>query len=361
MYVSAIEVTPDPSFQMKGVLMVMLNDFPVFVSPFDYNFPYFQRFASLSLPLSSNRLERQGHVKLFIWNGLQDNSHIRITGNIIISDSPIDLSRGITPITSPVGSLNAILFNLVTREPGTYTQQFDMQGYKKMILLISNAVYITPASISNSNMLIDDGIISNVIDGDLSTSVRVGNPISGSTGYLKIDWGNIASRKIALKFIQNVTAVANQKSELKIDISPDDVTYTNIFDQILDLATSGTQTFIDTVSRNVRYVKITMIDRSGGIISDYRIYEMFDALLFGGTASLSFESLEPNTGQWIEIISASEIGTISEGQAISKQIGDTATDTNLNKLLYSDFASLRAVLTITNAIITIAVTAKRVP
>lgn len=355
-FVNSIEIIPDPAFQMKGMIEIFINFLSVFKSP---NVGFFKLYSKFSVPLSARSLDNQGHVTIFIWNGFGDGSPLSCSGTVKISDKNIDSSSGSIASTVPAGSDTLSLFSNVLRPIGSYTQQLDLGGYKKILLLIAAAIYQPPTVVSS-----DFSSDVNSVDGDLSTKtgqVAVGNSSAFATQI--VDFGSLATRLPAFKanyengnnnppapFVQAVITVSN-----------DGVTWrsnSNFNDGIPQGSGQNVDVTHVGVSDTFRYYKVVFgsADFSPPQVS---VYEMFDANIFGGTAALSFEALEPQTDQWIEVISPSQIGSISQGKQVAIPLGDTMAQTNLNALLASNYAGFRAKLTITIAAIQTAVSIQR--
>ena len=58
---------------------------------------------------------------------------------------------------------------------------------------------------------------------------------------------------------------------------------------------------------------------------------MYDGNLLGGTVAISFEVLDTSSNQWIEVISAAQIGAVGIGGTLSKQLGDVINDISNDK------------------------------
>ncbi|MDE2589196.1 MAG: hypothetical protein KGL95_05980, partial [Patescibacteria group bacterium] len=221
---------------------------------------------------------------------------------------------------------------------GTYTQQLDLAGYKKLLLLIAAAAYVKPVNITTSGYV--QGVNNNSIDGNLATYSTPSATLSGGAGDIIVDWGNSAIRAVQVSMGGFITGGAT----ITYFYSNDGITY-----YAYNL---GTQ-------QNLRYIKMHIVDGNQPQVYSFNLYEIYDGNTFGGTAAISFEAYEPSSGQWIEIISSGSIGTVSQGQAVSKQLGDTMVSTNLNNILSSNYAGLRIKLTITNGPIQNAVSVQR--
>ena len=80
------------------------------------------------------------------------------------------------------------------------------------------------------------------------------------------------------------------------------------------------------------------------------ILEVYDGNVLGGSAALSFEVLDDNTSQRITLVSSAQLGTVSFGTLISKQIGDVINDLandKFNIALPSTQTNFRAKLVVT--------------
>lgn len=349
-YVNGIEIIPDPAFQLKGMLLVTINDLPIFQSP---SVGFFKKYNRFSIPVTARQLNRQGHVKIFAWNGFSDSSPISVNGIVTISDTDSDLSSGSDTSGITSASDSVLLFPFQTYQSGIYPQQFDLAGYKKMMLLIASQAYQSPTIISG-------GLCSAAVDGDINTR---GCSFSGSQTYV-IDYVTVAIRKPSVYFEgQGYASTFTNSKRYDLYYSVDNVNYFSAGSITQTLpppqGTTPIKGNLITNDFTCRYIKLVVTELAD--VTTSFIDELCDNDIVGGVMSLSFEAKEIGSGQWIEIVSASSIGTISQGQSISKQLGDTMAQTNLNNILGSNYAGLRAKLTVVGGGIKTSVSFQRIP
>lgn len=326
---------PDAAFQLKGMLEITLNNARLF---FSKQVGFFARYRKFVVPMNFRQIDRQGKLRFYIWNGLGDSSPISLNGTVIISDKDIDLSTSSDASTVPAGSPTTTIFNYILRAIGVYTQNIDLSGYKKINLLIAAASYVAPISItpfgnqSSSNL-------AKIIDGDLTTAGNIQNNVLMTSVGVVVDYGSPRNGIAAV----TLGAQTGGTATTKLEVSLDNISY---------IAASGGL-------QNFRYIKWTLTGTSGVQSTSQDIDEIYDSSVFGGQAKISFEALEPSSGQWIEVISAAQIGAVSQGKSVSVQLGDTMALVNLNAILASDYAGIRMKLTIINGGMQTAVSIQR--
>lgn len=350
-FVNLIEILPDPYFASKGALEIYVNDLPVLSNKDDV----FRQYAKY--PLSLGKIFRRGSdIEIFAWN--------KIDGDEIKCDFNIHLGRDLQSIPSvaiPINikdrldaiSLSEVLFANQHRAQGvTETKLLDMKGNKKLILLMSAASYQSPT------VLVGDA---SIVDGNLTTYgptvfAGVGSPVVAGT----VDFGSIATRQPKGRGKRVTNNVGNQY-DWKLYVSNDNVNWTLV--ATADAGDLNSVTDLTGATQSFRYLRLRLEYRSGDTSNcNGQCGELYDGLLFGGQAQISFEVLDAATGQWIPLISASDIDAISQGQATTITIGDVINDVTNKKFNYalpSSQTSFRAKLSITTAAITMGVSIMR--
>jgi hypothetical protein len=323
-FVNSIEIVPDPAFSYKGVLQINLNGAPIFPPNIA---GFFSQYTRFSIPLPNKVLLNSMSLDIFVWDGI-DNAPVTVSLSVTISESPDDLSPPNAVSQISLFSPSVIVFPYQLRAVGVYTANLDLSGYKKIIVLISAAGYVVPVSITGLQSPVHYSNLGNMIDGNLNTFGALLGQALGESVSVVVDFGNVALRQAAV----SLGSSAGGTFTTSLQVSTDNVTYVNAAGQ-----------------QNFRYIKFTMTNTSGTQVTDLNVNEIYDALSFGGTASVSFEAKEESSGQFIEILSAATLGTISQGQSVAKQIGDTMALTNLNNILPSNYSDLRLKLTISTS------------
>lgn len=317
MYVILINILADPEFSQKGEILVKINQNVVFYTK---NTPI-KNYSSFPIKLNVKFLD-QKNLEIFAWNGT-DSNLIGFDFDVKISDTPESINVSPTPLGKDV-------FNKVVSKPqtiipqGDYSNQtitklLDMEGYKKLILIITGSETESPTVVQDDFAFTNPSIS---VDSNLAS--QTGLKFGGTSfNDFIVDFGTLKSRIPKSNF--NVVKIGSFNIELAV--SNDDVSY-SLVDSIVNPSTgdhvlAGSQ-------QSFRYLRLRYNFVSGSV-SQVSIYEMYDGLLLGGSASISFEILDDVSGQWIELISASDIGTVTTGGSISKQIGDVINDFSSNK------------------------------
>ena len=336
-FVNSIQLAFDSYFSEKGVIMIKIND-NIILPPKPSG--SFKRLQNLPLSLKNQEFLDRKKIEIYAWNGT-DNDFVSVGVDVQISEDPNVVISPDTPLSQDQKnssiSESEILFPLLERNIGSYPQLLDMKGYKKLIISMSNQQYHRPSVRSGG---------ANIADGNLNTVGNTKN-VNWTTGatVAEVDFGSIASRVPAGK-VERVQADLGIWN-MKLQTSNDRINWTT------RVTKSTTQARIFTISGNLtsfRYLRMWAEHKTSTTGNrTFRCWELYDGRLLGGTASLSFEVKEEQTGSWIELISASAIGTVSQGFAIIKTIGDIEDDEpngKFNYVLPSTQTNFRAVLQI---------------
>jgi len=341
-FVNSIVLTADTNFIIKGKIIVMVGGVTVF-EPEEGEFQFIRR-PTIPVTLLDTELNKQEKIEFFIWNGL-DSSAVDITIEVKLSekkDSVSAVGGGGTLTITPqdVRRRNSISENLFPR--ATYSSSptpkiIDMNGYSKMILLIAGTLGEIPTVISNTTDIVD---VSSAVDGDLASTTLNGNVASSHD--VIVDFGDISSRTPKAKF--GITS-APGNDDYELAVSDDNISY-NTVDSISSQPV-GTYT-LQGAQQSFRYLRLRAI-HINLTIGRFNISEIYNSDEIGGTASLSFEVFDVIINQWIEILNAGSLNSITAGSAISIQIGDVIPDvgsSKFNAILPSTPTNFRAVLTI---------------
>lgn len=218
------------------------------------------------------------------------------------------------------------MFPYQGRAIGDYYYTLDMEGYAKAVLILS-PLYTPPPSIVLTGSTVGSGDLGLMIDGNLTTGGNFTVTL-GQTGGVIVDFGNIANRQAGV----NIGSIVGGTSTSALYVSTDNITY---------IPASGTQ--------SCRYIKFLLTNTSGVQATTITVNEIYDGLVFGGTATVSFQALDPSSNQYVDVVKGSDIGAVSSGQPSAVQIGDTLAQVGLNRVLPTLFTQWRVHLSIINA------------
>lgn len=305
-FVNAILLSFDTYFSEKGIVMIRVNGNIILPKN---SVGAYNRLQSFPINLKNEEFNQQSKIEIFVWNGF-DADMVSLGYNIQISEDPnaqIPPDSSLTEnIRNQHMSKSEIVFEQILRQNQTDTKLIDMRGNKKLRVFLSSANYTPPT------LLLGGG---EVIDGNLTTFYEITNS-SGEVDRVKVDFLTSVSRLIKAKVGTHVG-----------DFTGNFFLYGSNDNTIWNLLTSASvgAGVITTLSATAsyRYYKITDKVIAGTFRGDH--YEIYDDALFGGTANLSFQALDVSSNQWMEIIASSEFGTIAQGQAVVKEIGDVNT------------------------------------
>ena len=338
MFVIAIQLTFDAYFSVKGVIMIKIND-NIILAPKTAG--SYGNLTSFPITLKDEELPDQKKVEIFVWNGI-DSDVVTVSINIQLSEDPL------TPVT-PDTSLSILrknqelsepesLFPKILRQNTDESTLLNLKGYKKFWAILDADNYISPISLVGGSL---------IVDGNLDTKHGGFNFSGGDREIGKIDFGDIQVRVPTSKtFIGLGLGVG---ADYNLQVSDNNVDWTTVDEVRRGTNGSNTQDFTQTgASQPFRYLRM-FIDNISGTDSgsSTAVYELYDSNLFGGTANLSFEILDKNSGNFFTAISSAEFGTISQGQSSVSQIGDTGDKLFTLPSTQTDF---RARLIVTGAI-----------
>ena len=313
-FVIAIQLTFDAYFSVKGIIMIKINGNIILAPKKAGSYGNLTRFP---LTLKNEELPDQKKVEVFVWNG-KDTDIITVSVNIQLSEDPL------TPVT-PDSSLNILerneqfsetesLFVKILRQNTDQNLLIDLKGYKKFWVVMDADDYDSPTHLVGG---------ANIVDGNLTTKGSLFNFSTGDKEIGKIDFGSIAVRVPASKtFISLGLGVG---ADYNLQVSDNNVDWTTVNEVRKSTNASNTQDFTQIgASQSFRYLRM-FIDNISGTDSgsNTAVYELYDNNNFGGTASLSFQIRDKNSGNFFTAIPASEFGTVSLGVSVVAQIGDT--------------------------------------
>jgi len=318
-FVNAIQLILDAYFIANGSLIIKSYNQEIFNS-IDQDL-----LQSRNIPLTfENLLLPQGRsINFFFWNKIT-NELIEISGIAYVTFSenpkltvntiqPANVNDLLNEKSQPV-----TLFTQSNYANETVTQLIDMKGYQKMILLIGGSNLALPTILIGTNP---------IADGDLNTSMNY-NPTQTKTVRASVDFGSIASRVPASKV--GFTPAIDDCNTFFLEVSSDNVNWSQVATW-QRCSSPSTFTMIGA-EQSFRYMRVQDQGTPQGswqTANNALIYELYDANTIGGTASISFEVLLDST--WIELVSASALGTITQGLSLSKIIGDVINDVATNK------------------------------
>jgi len=365
-FVNGIELILTPEFAKKGKIIVLVNDVAVFS---ESESEVFRSYSKFPIPLGKE-LKRSFCIEVYAWNGTDTNT--------IKADMNISISENLQPFNSQAVPMNiADLNNVVSQKVALFAKQnyhsadspfyslLDLEGFKRFWAIMSAQNYISP-SISDELLWTHTNNYS--VDGDLTATNKDSSSASGlggDTHYLVYDFGDIDTR-IAKAFVQYHAGISGgigtSVVTINLYVSTDGITWGSAVATVSQTGTGATTTQDATLtapSQSLRYVKVEYVWTRTLNVSNANnvgVYECYDANAIGGTAALSFE-LKDSEGDWFEIIASSEFGTVTQGNAVAVQVGDTLTKKYALPSTQSDF---RAKLTVTGGGISTGVTTELV-
>ena len=313
-FVNGIELLLSPEFSKKGKLVVEINDIEEFSAK---DSEQFKIYAKYPIPLS--KVFRAGHdIKIYAWNGSGDTNTLKMSLNTSLSKDPQPFNSQAVPIS--ISDLNNVVSDPVEIFPQanysneTQTKLIDMEGFKKMLLLISGSNESTPTVLIGT---------SNIADNNLNTKDNFVTP-RPKTVKASVDFGSIVNRLPSAKI--GFTQVVNDQAKYYLEVSDDGVIWSQVATTTLS---STTTTKMSGAAQSFRYLRVQVLHVVVGDPSNptSQIYELFDSNGTGGTANISFEVLL-GISNWIELISSSDIGAVASGGSLTKTIGDVINDGN---------------------------------
>lgn len=350
-YINSMQLSFDAYFSEQGSVMILVNGNPIL----NKKSGELKRLQNLTVPMKNQELLQQKKIEIFAWNGSGETDFVSLGFDIQISEDPNALPSSDTPLSQTMRN-NAIsdaliLFPQIPRADQVDTALIDMKGNKKLRVFLSGTEYESPTVILGG---------AGVADGDLltaGTNFNIG--VDGLEDEIgRVDYGSIATRKPSCR----VTRTNGSTTDWLVQLYRSE----NGADWFL----VGSATFLNNPETkdilggevSCRFMKVT-VKYTGGDASNnsFHCKEIYDGLLFGGTSALSFEEINIATGQWQEVISSSEFGTVSQGSEIVQEIGDVNTVSISGKTyaLPSTQNGFRAKLTTTGAIST-GISARRI-
>lgn len=361
-FVNGIELILSPEFSKKGNVIIEINE----IVEFDANqSELFLGYSKFPIPLSKV-LRRGEKIRIYAWNGEDDNV-ITLNVNTAISSEPQPFnsqaeSLGTDVLNSAVSGTENV-FELDDYSDETVTQLISLVGNSSIILMMAASDALSPQEDDRNSEWTND---SNMTDGNLanaSDSTLFSSPYNvNDVRQIWFDFGEALNRTVGIKmgFNPSVVITSSPTFEARVYESADDVSYSLLHTETFTPPLGSFSTIQEydlslTPNSASRYFRIDYIVTVAGTGSSgnikARVYEVYDYNRTTGSASLSFDILEKQTNQWIEYISASDIGAFTEGAAIQKQIGSTIEDdpvsNKFNRFLPSTQDSFRAKLIVT--------------
>lgn len=328
-----------PEFSKKGKLIIDVNN----VTIFDENdSEAFEGFSKFAIPLGID-IKRGRDIKIFAWNSSGDAASIKVSANVSISENPESFNGESVPLGRDVfnqsNSQDEILVTYQEYSNESVQKEIEMTGYENVIVKIPSAFISWIVDSSDFPAALDEGLDGVLGNGEVQVEVAL------ATYEMILDSGELSTRVLEVETGGSHTGTPTPSTTEEIYTSVDDVVYTLKNTRTIPSSSSGpiTESTVSIASHSYRYVKIININTVAGAVDNrirYReIYEKLKA-----TATANFEVFDSNSDQWIEYISASEIGTIASGTNIAVQFGKSVSRIASDKigfLLPSEFSILR--------------------
>lgn len=320
-FVNSIQLSFDAYFSEKGAILIKVNNNPIFSKKAGS----FKRLQNITIPLKNEEFLQQQKIEIFAWNGT-DTDFVSVGYDIKISEDAESPLSSDTPLSQDVRN-SAISEPQILFEKKLYSADeiklLDMKEYKKLIVNMSAADYVPPIAV---------GINGAVVDGDLNTKWT--DPSGFSAGgetrfYSYVDFGDNLSREVHAKV---GSTFANQSMTWTLQ-GDDDVAFPSPTDVGSITSNNGTATVLGS-AQTFRYYRLKAVGNGGAGGTSAELYEIFNSLVFGGSADLSFEELDIASNTFTELIPSSEFGTVTSGQAIKKQIGDVNNVSSTGKTYF---------------------------
>jgi len=367
-YINSIQLSFDAYFSEKGAILIKINGNPIL----NKIAGSFKRLENFTVPMNNQEFMQQQKIEIFAWNGI-DNDYVSLGYDIQISEDPNALISSDTPMSQNTKN-SQISDAIILFENKIYTNEvvnalLDLKGYQKLIVNLSAQTYTSPTIIENDNF----GASGYSLDGDLSTTNKDGSGASGlggDTHHITYDFGSVASR-VPKCFCQSHAGISGgigtSVVTLNLYVSDDNVIFSLI----------ATDTYVGTGSttskdltlqgseQSFRYMKLEYVwTRTLNVnnANNCGVYEGYDGNALGGTASLSFHELDIGNNSFTELIPSTEFGTVTQGQAVKRQIGDVnnVSLTGKTYFLPSTQTGFRAVLTVTGGGVSTGVSVRRI-
>jgi len=319
-YVNSIQLSFDGYFSEKGAILIKINNNTIL----NKIAGSLKSLQNLTLPMQNQEFLQQQKIEIFAWNGI-DTDMVSVGYDIQISEDPNSPPSSDTPLSqiqrnSQISQPDNI-FAQKNYSNETQTALIDMKGYKKLILIVGGSDESTPTVLIGTQ---------SIADNDLNTSMNFGTP-NVKTVKASVDFGNVASRLPSAKvgFTQSV----DDKAQYFLEVSDDNVNWVEVASSILSATGTTTLTGLQQLFRFLR-VQVLSVVVGDPSADTSQIYELFDANATGGTAKISFDILL-NDSTWVELISATSLGTITSGGSLTKTIGDVINDLSTNKFNFA--------------------------
>lgn len=407
-FVNGIELILNTEFSKKGAVIVLIDGH----TKFNSLSTSFEGYSKFPIPLEQ-KIARDVKIEIFAWNKI-DTNQIKCSVNLSMSKNPQPFNSQATPLTkddyNKIISTTEELFALDSYLDETLTKLIDMEGYRKLIVLFEASTIIPPVEItapsqntytvgtnSYPNQGQDSGTASSIENTsfDDNETTRIYDLITETVKNIVIARTEPSTSAIfdVTSWVQSMGSDDCAKTQHTIDAlfsrtwtvdeSNDPTFATGVTNIFTDVSPSS----LDNIPTTKRYLRlIEKIDVGfdyatagagnqndcgsicpnpfccilgcGGMTNTARniinttFTSVTDSLTTGGQAELSFEIKSQNDGSWNEYIAASEFGTITAGEKVTKQVGDndTTSQSGLTYTLPSTQTDFRAKLIITNGI-----------
>ena len=339
-HVNGMEILLDSDFNVKGIAEITINGNIILDSE---NAGDFRKYKLFQIPLQDCILYRDQSIEIFIWNGI-DNDFVGLSANISISKNsnmialsgipsdPDQINRHVSSSESEnnVDSTSFALFEHKVYRNETITKLLNMNGNRNLIVTMSASEIILP-------------------------TIIIGDHKLDTTGQIRIyDTHNNNEKELELILnLRTWSHYYNPSGPITVAVQiSDDVEFETF--ELLNTLTqpykggsigwkSKTHTILKTTTK--RYLRIIVISASG--IQEPECYNvsLIVKKFSGGSAKFSIQ-IKDASNNWQTLILSKEFGTITYGQQVLREIGESVS----NHVLPSSQSLLRAVLEIEGGI-----------
>lgn len=413
-FVNLFDCMPESNFSTKGKLDILINDVSIYDQQASDTLKRVKKLPLLSG--GSKILKGDNSIKIFAWN-VEDDAFIDVDFSINLGITENPIASSIVPLSQDeldnAVSDKIELFPFQVYSNGQNpTKIFNTTGKRKMIITMSASTILpithpTSASGVSGSLewrmywvlctgIVTEGVTTETFNNfdtfdiydlqysrnqsidftisspdtpqfPLTSSRTVHRPDDACNGASNADGSNnqenLRANKTILidvlesddiNFMTGVTTLFSNKTRAQLDaLTP--IATTKRYLKLLQHITNVT--FEQYVVSSSHQNGLGHFPSDETVTTPYTITPLtfsnfLDLLTQGGQAALSFEVLGSG-GQWFEIISSGELGTVTQGQKIQKQIGDVVSRSSVDKvgfILPASQTDLRALLTVTNSI-----------
>lgn len=377
-FVNSIQLSFDAYFSEKGSVIIKINNSVILFKKAGS----FKRLKNFTVPLKNQEFLQQQKIEIYAWNGSGDSDLVSVGYDIKISEDPDVAVSNDTPLSqlqrnSEISEAE-IVFPIDVYTDETLTKLLNMKGYKKLIINMS-ASSIPPITEHTGYLTGNQGNLNgsgqanfSESDGSADYALTQPNDTDDYDNFQIIDLGDTRDRSLTYDEDKNATSpvvtlqagwqdagtqgdndgfidcdlfINQLKTETYDVLESDDVTFATF-----TTLETGVASITEPLLTTKRYLKIiehvsvsfvlviTRLNFQNNIgfnqgLPNHDIEDNYnkvgtdftnwvDSISTGGNAKLSFEELDISPNLFTELISSTEFGTITEGDAVKKQIGD---------------------------------------